>query len=107
MKVGRAVHRPSPARRSRRCQNATRWRLRWPNVLRVDTVVRPTLVVDWTQVPALMLDPAQTPIVAEIAPALGGAADMSQVQRIDLEQLPEAFRLQRLVFRAARKAFES
>lgn len=81
--------------------------IRWPNVLRVDTVVRPTLVVDWDQVANLTLDPAQTPVVAEIAPALGGAADMSRVERIDLALLPEAFRLQRLVFRAAQKAFEA
>lgn len=81
--------------------------IRWPNVLRVDAVVRPTLVVDWAAVPALTLDPAKTPIVAEIAPALGGAADMSRVTRIDLELLPESFRMQRLIFRAAQKAFET
>lgn len=80
--------------------------IRWPNVLRVDTVLTPTLTVDWAAVPRMELDPAATPIVAEIAPALGGAADMSKVTRIDLELLPESFRLQRLVFRAAQKAFE-
>ena len=80
--------------------------IRWPNVLRVDSVMRPTLVVDWGDVPALTLDPATTPVVAEIAPALGGATDMGKITRIDLELLPEEFRLQRLVFRAAQKAFE-
>ena len=45
-------------------------------------------------------------MVAEIAPALGGAADLGKITRIDLELLPEEFRLQRLVFRAAQKAFE-
>ncbi len=80
--------------------------IRWPNVLRVDSVMRPTLVVDWDRVPALTLDPAATPVVAEIAPALGGATDMGKITRIDLELLPEEFRLQRLVFRAAQKAFE-
>jgi len=81
--------------------------LRWPNVLRVDTILTPMLSVDWARVAPLTLDPAATPVVAEIAPALGGAADMSRVQRIDLELLPEEFRLQRLVFRAAQKAFEA
>ncbi len=80
--------------------------IRWPNVLRVDVVMRPTLAVDWSKVPALTLDPAATPVVAEIAPALGGAADLGKITRIDLELLPEEFRLQRLVFRAAQKAFE-
>jgi type III restriction enzyme len=81
--------------------------IRWPNVLRIDTVVRPTLVVDWLQVAILTLDPAQTPISAELAPALGGAADLSKATKIDLELLPEEFRLQRLTFLAARKAFET
>lgn len=81
--------------------------IRWPNVLRIDTVVRQALTVDWSLVEPLMLDPAQTPISAGLAPALGGAADLSKVHAIDLERLPDGFRLQRLVFQAARKAFEA
>jgi len=81
--------------------------IRWPNVLRIDPVVRPMLVVDWEKVAVLTLDPAQTPISADLAPALGGAADLSKVTKIDLEQLPEGFRLQRLIFQAARKAFST
>jgi len=80
--------------------------IRWPNVLRVDTVVRPVLAVDWEKVAPLVLDPSQTPISAEIAPAVGGATNLSQVHVIDLEKLPEEFRLQHLTFKAARKAFE-
>jgi type III restriction enzyme len=79
--------------------------IRWPNVLRVETVVKPQLTVAWDTVPALGLDPASTPINAELAPALGGATDMSKVTTIDLEQLPDGFRLQRLIFQAARKGF--
>ncbi|MCL1630118.1 DEAD/DEAH box helicase family protein [Roseibaca sp. V10] len=79
--------------------------LKWPNVLRIETVVRSELTMDWNQVEPLVLDPASTPISAELAPALGGATDMGKVTEIDLEKLPDGFRLQRLVFRAARKAF--
>lgn len=79
--------------------------LRWPNVLRVETVVRQRLEMDWVKVPHLTLDPAATPISAELAPALGGATDLSKVASIDLELIPDGFRLQRLVFQAARKAF--
>ncbi|MFD1625859.1 BPTD_3080 family restriction endonuclease [Azospirillum griseum] len=79
--------------------------IRWPNVLRIETVVRPTLTVDWTRVEALQLNPAATPISTDLAPALGGATDMSKVTRIDLEALPDGFRLQRLTFQAARKGF--
>lgn len=81
--------------------------LRWPNVLRIEAVVKPVLVVDWDRVESLALDPAATAITAELAPALGGATDMSKVSHIDLAALPEGFRLQRLIFVAARKAFAS
>ncbi len=80
--------------------------IRWPNVLRVETCVRPQLAIDWDAVPPLALDPADTRISAGIAPALGGATDMENVTEIDLEKRPEGFRLQSMVFRAARKAFE-
>jgi type III restriction enzyme len=81
--------------------------IKWPNVVRVDTVLTPVLSIDWQKVSALTLDPANTPITVDIAPALGDAADWNKVTTIDLEQLPDEFRLQRLVFKAARKAFDS
>ena len=60
----------------------------------------------WSKVRPLTIDPAKVALHADIAPALGGAADWSQITTIDLEQLPEEFRQQRLVFKAAQKAFE-
>ncbi|EAQ12462.1 type III restriction enzyme [Maritimibacter alkaliphilus HTCC2654] len=79
--------------------------IKWPNVVRVESVVRRELSVDWSDVETLTLDPASTPISADLAPALGGATDMGKVSSIDLEKLPDGFRLQRLVFQAARKGF--
>lgn len=80
--------------------------IKWPNILRIDQVVRPELVVQWSQLAPLTIDPAQVALSADIAPALGGAADWSQIVTIDLERLPDEFRQQRLVFKAAQKAFE-
>lgn len=79
--------------------------IRWPNVLRVEAVVKRELAIDLPNVAVLTLDPATTPISAELAPALGGATDLAKVTEIDLEKLPDGFRLQRLVFQAARKGF--
>ncbi len=81
--------------------------IRWPNVLRVDTVVQPVLALDWDAVELLRLDPAHTPLIADIAPAIGGATAWDQIQTIDLQKLPDEFRQQRLIFKAARKAFDA
>jgi type III restriction enzyme len=97
---------PKPSTQIESLPDRNALEIRWPNVLRIDAVVRPTLSVDWSKVEPLTLDPAQSPITAEIAPALGGATDWSKIHLIDLERLPEEFRLQRLTFKAARKAFE-
>ncbi|MDX9708527.1 MAG: DEAD/DEAH box helicase family protein [Trichloromonas sp.] len=98
---------PKPSTQIESLKDRAALEIRWPNVLRIDSVVRPTLTVDWTRVEILKLDPAQTPVSAELAPALGGAADLSKATVIGLEKLPEGFRLQRLIFQAARKAFET
>lgn len=79
--------------------------VRWPNILRIDSVLRPTLEVDWNQVSPLTLDPMQTPLSAEIAPVLAGQTHLDQVSYIDLEKAAEEFRLQNLIFRAARKLY--
>jgi len=81
------------------------YEIRWPNVLRVETVLRSRLVMDWEAVETLTLDPMQTPIYAEVAPALAGHTDLSKVSQIDLEKAVEEFRLQNLLFRAARKLY--
>jgi type III restriction enzyme len=64
-----------------------------------------SLALDWGVMEPLALDPSKTPLAAEMAPALGGANAWDQVTDIDLEKLPDEFRLQRLTFQAARKAF--
>jgi type III restriction enzyme len=104
---GEAPPPPKPSTQIEVVPDRAALELRWPNVLRVETVVKSTLIIDWDQVETMSLDPARTPISAELAPALGGATDLSKVKEIDLTKLPEGFRLQRIIFVAARKAFAS
>ena len=97
---------PKPSQQIESLASRNAFELRWPNVLRVEVVVKPVLVVEWSKVADLTLDPAKTPISAELAPAVGGAPDMGKATSIDLEKMPEAFRHQRIVFQTARKAFD-
>lgn len=103
---GEAPPPPKPSTQIESLVERNAFEIRWPNVLRIDAIVKPTLSVNWDKVESLTLDPAATPISAEIAPALGGATDWKKIHTIDLEKLPEEFRLQRLTFKAARKAYD-
>jgi len=97
---------PKPSTQIESLPSRNELEVRWPNLLRVDVVVKPTLAVAWSTVPQLRLEPALTPISAELAPAVGGATDLGKTTSIDLEKLPEDFRAQRIIFQAARKAFD-
>jgi len=97
---------PTPSTQIEALAERAEFEIAWPNVVRVDVVIRSELTVDWSQMPVLAIDPARVHVSADLAPALGGAADLSRAVSIDLEALPEEFRLQRLLFLAARKAMD-
>ena len=95
---------PKPSTQIESLPERTELEISWPNVQRVDVVVRQELAVDWSTITVLKIDPSQIHVSADLAPALGGAADLSKAVSINLEALPDEFRLQRLLFLAARKA---
>lgn len=108
LRAGEGGDAPPPPKASKQIEvvpGRNQYEIRWPNLLRVETVLKPTLTIDWDQVKPLTIDPSQTPIYAEIAPALAGYANLDQVSTIDLEKAAGEFRLQRLIFRAARKLY--
>ncbi len=80
--------------------------IRWPNVVRIDRVFHPTLMLDWNKVQTLTLDAAQTAQVAELAPILEGKPDVTKINRIELERLAREFRTQRIIFETARDVFD-
>ncbi|HEK2088993.1 TPA: hypothetical protein SMS45_004360 [Pseudomonas aeruginosa] len=66
---GRPPPKPSPQIES--LKERSELEISWLNVLRVDVTVQPQLVVDWSKVSPLKLDPAEIHITADLAPALG------------------------------------
>ena len=80
--------------------------IRWPNLIRIDRVFRPRLTLDWDRVEPLVLDAGQTAKIAELAPVVEGKPDFSQLTAIELENLARDFRTQRIIFEAARDAYD-
>ena len=78
----------------------------WPNIVRIDRVLRPRLSVDWDSAERLTLVAEQTARIAELAPIVDGKPDMTRIAEIDLQQLAQEFRLQRIAFETAQKAHD-
>jgi type III restriction enzyme len=64
------------------------------------------LTLEIASVPLLQLDASATPTVADLAPIVEGKPDIKRISTIDLEELGKRFRMQRIVFEAARDVYD-
>jgi len=78
----------------------------WPNVIRIDRTYRPRLALNWEAVKPLELNAFQTAQIAELAPIVEGRPDITKISEIDLENLGQKFRMQRIVFEVARDNYD-
>jgi type III restriction enzyme len=75
-------------------------------VIRIDHEYRPSLSLDLSTMKPLTLDAKNTRTLAELAPVVEGKPDVSRLTGIDLEELGRKFRLQKIIFEAARDVFD-
>ena len=78
----------------------------WPNIIRIDHVYRPELKLDLSAVPMLTLSATDKIDNAEMAAVLAGKPNLAVMTEIDLRNLAERFRLQRIVFEVARDIYQ-
>ena len=93
---------PSPKITVQPVDDKKKFSISWPNVLRIDRTLAPSLSVDWKSVEPLRLNAADTIEIAELAPTVNNKPDVSQIKDIDLEKLRRSLRRQTLAFDAAR-----
>jgi type III restriction enzyme len=87
-------------------EREAQYAIRWPNVVRIEHVYVPTLKLDLKVVPQLELDASRTATLAELAVVIDGKPDVTRLSEIDLQELGRKFRMQRIVFEAARDVFD-
>ena len=97
---------PKPKTAIEPVADKTDFEISWPNVIRIDHVVRPRLSLDWQRVEPLELNAGQTARIAELAPIVEGKPDVTKIEAIDLEQLAREFRTQRIIFETARDVYD-
>jgi len=93
---------PSPKSKIEALSERAHLEISWPNVLRVEHVYGPRLVLDLMRVPPLDLFASDSLQLADLAPVVEGKPDVSRISSIDLEELGHRFRFQKIVFETAR-----
>ncbi|MGA7722081.1 MAG: DEAD/DEAH box helicase family protein [Ignavibacteriaceae bacterium] len=83
------------------------YEISWPNIIRIDHIYKPKLAVDIKKMPTLKLNAYETITVAELAPIVEGKPDFSKISPIDLEELAQKYRMQKIIFETVRDAFDN
>ena len=78
----------------------------WPNIVRIDRELRPTLSIDLQHVPILTLNALDVAFSAKVAPMLDGSLDEARADEIRLEKLSQQYRLQKIIFETGSRLFD-
>ncbi len=97
---------PDPKTRIEPVKEKTQYAISWPNIVRIDHEYRPLLDLDLTRVKPLKLNASDTATQALLAPILEGKPDIMHLTEIDLQELSQKFRMQKIVFETAADEFD-
>ncbi|MBP7507789.1 MAG: DEAD/DEAH box helicase family protein [Prolixibacteraceae bacterium] len=75
--------------------------IKFPNILRVDTVYKSSLSIDYNEIKPIVIDPNDSITVAELAGVIQNNVVPAALTDIDLKEYSERFRLQSVIFRVA------
>jgi len=75
--------------------------IKFPNILRVDTVYKSSLSIDYNEIKSIVIDPNDSITVAELAGVIQNNVVPAALTDIDLKEYSERFRLQSVIFRVA------
>jgi type III restriction enzyme len=97
---------PAPKTRIEPVKAKVSFEISWPNLIRIEHVYRPRLELDLAKTPVLRLNTTDKIENAEMAAVVAGKPNLEVLTEIDLKQIAERFRLQRIVFEVARDVFD-
>jgi type III restriction enzyme len=98
---------PPPKTRIEPIKEKMMHKISFPNILRIDHVYKPQLLLDMANVRMLDLDPYDSITEAELAAIIAGKPNPAALSEIDLKEIGEKFRLQSIVFRIASTIYNS
>ena len=83
-----------------------KYEINWPNIIRVDHTYTPQLHIDLGKVKTLTINAGETTTLAQIAPVIDGKPDITKISEIDLQELGNKYRYQKIIFEVARDVYD-
>lgn len=82
------------------------YQISWPNIIRIDRVLKNKLSVDLDKIETLELEASETRLRADLAPIIDGKTDLTKCTEIDLQKLDSELRMQRIIFETAGQVYD-
>ncbi len=98
---------PKPKTKIEPVKKKVQHAISWPNILRIDSVYKPKLALDWDKVRSLEIDPYESITEAEPAAIIVGKANQKVKAAIGLDKIAEDTRVQTIVFKIASTIYNS
>jgi len=98
---------PKPKTEIKPVKEKARHEISFPNVVRIDHIYKPKLILDLEKVKSLELDPYDAITEAELEAIIAGKPNPAALSEIDLKEIAEKFRLQSIIFRIASTIYNS
>jgi len=92
---------PKPKYQIEPVNEKANFEIKFPNILRVDTVYKSNLSIDYDKIKPVVIDPNDSITVAELAGVIQNNVVPAALTDIDLKEYSERFRLQTVIFRVA------
>lgn len=83
-----------------------KYRISWPNIIRIDREMKLNLSIDLSKIEPLVLEASETRLKADLAPIVDGQTDLLRCTEIDLEKIDRKLRMQKIVFEAAGQVYD-
>lgn len=86
--------------------NRQNFEIKIPHIDRIDSILKSDLILDEKSLKPITLSVRDTPTLAEVAPVINGKPDYHALTEINLNQLAEKYRYQKIVFEVARDVID-
>jgi type III restriction enzyme len=98
---------PEPKTEIKPVKEKVEHEITFPNVVRIDHVYKPKLVLDIDKVKTLEIDPYDAITEAELAAIIAEKPNPAALSEIDLKEIAERFRIQTIIFKIAATIYNS
>jgi len=92
---------PKPVYQIEPTKEKNDFKIIFPNILRIDTVYKSSLEIDYDAIKPIVIDPENTITEAELGGVIQGNITPAALTDIDLKKYSERYRLQSVIFRVA------